>query len=252
MHSNLKGKRALVSGSSKGIGFFIAKKLIDEGYQVIINGRDLNQLNKATSELKSSIGIKADLTKCSEAKMLIEKTEEKLGGLDILVCNVGSGKSVPIGKETHKEWQRVFDINLWSTTNLIEAGRCLLEKSKGSIICISSICGKEVITGAPLTYSVAKAALNAYVKGISKNLGESGVRINAICPGNILFEGSVWDNKLQKNPGMVKKMLDKNVPLKKLGTGEDVANLASFLSSDEASFATGGIWVLDGGQTQCF
>ena len=128
-----------------------------------------------------------------------------MGGLDILICNAGSGNSVEPGKENLDEWLRVFNINFFSATNVIEIFEPFLKKSKGNIICISSTCGCEVIPNAPITYSVAKAALNSYVKSISRPLAENNININAIAPGNIIFEGSVWERKLKDKPLVVKK-----------------------------------------------
>ena len=172
------------------------------------------------------------------------------GKLDILVCNVGNGRSVPPGKETPEEWQRIFELNLWSAINVIQASRKALEETSGVIVCISSICGNEVIPCAPLTYSVAKAALNAYIRGIARPLGQDGIRINAISPGNILFGGSVWEKKIIDDAAAVDQMLVSDVALAKMGTPQDIANLALWLSSPAASFCTGSIYVLDGGQVR--
>ena len=170
--------------------------------------------------------------------------------MDLVICNLGSGKSVPPGNETYDEWQRIFHINLWSATNIVEASKNMLVISKGSIICISSICGQEVILNAPVTYSVAKAALNAYVKGISKPLGKIGIRINAISPGNILFEGSTWEEKLKENPVMVKNMLKNEVSLGRFGTAKEIADLSIWLGSPYASYCNGSVFTIDGGQTK--
>ena len=131
---------------------------------------------------------------------------------------------------------------------MVEAAHQALVASKGVIICISSICGVEVIRGAPVTYSVAKAALNAYVRGIARPLGKLGIRINAIAPGNILFDDSVWAHKLEADELEVRSNLQQEVSLGCLGSSDDVANLVSYLASPRSSFATGGIWTLDGGQ----
>ena len=163
---------------------------------------------------------------------------------------MGGGRSVPPGQENAAEWQRVFALNLWSATNTLEAARGALAVSRGSAVCISSICGLEVVSGAPVTYSAAKAALHAYVRGIARPLGQEGSRINAVAPGNILFEGSVWSRKLVEDAQAVQDMLFGNVALSKLGTPQDVAQLVAYLASPVSGFATGSVWTLDGGQVR--
>jgi NAD(P)-dependent dehydrogenase (short-subunit alcohol dehydrogenase family) len=249
MRCDLSGKKALITGSSGGIGFAIAKALHARGCKVALNARNLDRLKKSASQLNGSVAIGGDVTKSEEAKTVINDAMKSLGQLDILVCSVGGGASVGPGFETLEEWHRVFALNFWSATNVIEAASEGLSNNNGVILCISSICGLEVIPGAPLTYSASKAALNSYVKGLARPLGKRGIRINAIAPGNIFFEGSIWDEKLKQNQELVVSMLEKDVPLKKFGTPEDVANLAVYLVSNESNFATGGVWALDGGQT---
>ena len=248
MQLDLSGKSVLVTGSSKGIGWAIAQILHAEGCRVALNGRNAADLTAATHQLAGSIGVVGDVTQTADAQHIVAEVLRTFGQLDILVCNVGSGRSVPPGSETADEWQRVFELNLWSTTNSVEAARAALAASKGVIVCVSSICGLEVIPGAPVTYSVAKAALHAYVRGIARPLGTQGVRINAVAPGNILFEGSVWSRKLAEDNSAVKTMLEKEVALACLGTPTDVANLVAYLASPRSGFATGGVWALDGGQ----
>ena len=238
----------LVTGSTRGIGLGIAAKLVSMGLRVVINGRDKTQLEKASSSLPDAFPVCKDVTLETDAAELISMTLEHFGRIDHVVCNVGSGKSVKPGEETLQEWQRVFALNLWSATNVVEAATSALKESKGSIVCISSICGLAPIKGAPVTYSAAKSALNAYVKSISRHLGMFDVRINAIALGNIFFEGSTWQKKLEANEEEVQFMLKNGVALQKFGTTEDVANLVKFLISSDSSFATGSIWTLDGGQ----
>lgn len=250
MDLKLSGKTALVTGSSRGIGFEIAKTLHIEGCQVILNGRTEADLFVAAAQFSGAIGIPGDICIPMEAKRVVAEVEKKFGKLDILVCNVGSGLSVSPGNETLEEWHRMFSLNFWSTTNIIEAAKEELVLSKGSIVCISSICGSEFIDGAPVTYSAAKAALNSYVRTISRHLGKHGVRINAVSPGNILFANSVWADKLKKDGRAVHRMLEKDVALGCLGTASDVANLVAYLASPCSRFASGAIWTLDGGQTR--
>ena len=248
MNSQLEGKTVLITGSSKGIGKSIAKAFYNEGCNVIINGRDKNTVLQTLNEFPERTShFIGDVTVPQTCISLIKKVIEDWGKLDILVCNVGNGKSVPQGSETFEEWNKIFLANFFSTTNMVEAAKSELKKTQGKIVCISSIAGIEY-TAAPLTYSVAKSALNTYVKGISGVLAKDNVQINAIAPGNILFKDSVWDNKLKENPKLVEDMLQKEVALNRLGTPEEIANFVIFMSSKLSDFATGSIFVVDGGQ----
>ncbi len=248
MQLELAGKTALVTGSSRGIGRAIAEVLHGEGCRVVLNGRTSEDLASTASDMPGTVVVTGDVTRPEEARRIVAEGTTALGRLDILVCNVGSGQSVPPGDETHEEWLRVFALNLWSTTNVVEAAREALAASCGVIVCVSSICGIEVVPGAPVTYSAAKAALHAYVRGIARPLGKQGVRINAVAPGNILFDGSMWSRKLAEDAGAVQKMLERDVALAHLGTPRDVAELVAYLVSSRASLATGGVWTIDGGQ----
>ena len=126
----------------------------------------------------------------------------------------------------------------------------MLKVSKGNILCISSICGKEYIKGAPVAYSVAKSGINNFVKFQSDILANFSIRINAIAPGNIIFKNSSWDKKVKKHKRNVKKYINENVPLKSFGTTQDIANMSSYLLSDNSKFITGSVFVIDGGQTK--
>ena len=250
MDLGLSGKRVLVTGASRGIGLGIAEGFYREGCAVVTNGRDEAKLASSISKRKGWFAVVGDVSDPLRANDVVQQTIDILGGIDVLVCNVGSGKSAPPGQESFTDWQRSLSVNLLSTTNMVEAAVPELKKTKGVIVCISSICGVEVVRGAPVTYSAAKAALNAYIRGIAVPLGAEGIRINGIALGNIFFEGSVWDERVKANAGAVDVMLADNVPLKRLGSLTDAANLALWLSSPLSDFCTGGIHLCDGGQTR--
>ena len=250
MNLNLKNKRVLVTGSSQGIGLEIAKCLSKEGCLVAINGRNKNKLSKAIKEVPRSFSVQGDITSHKIAKKVIKKVLKILGGIDILVCNVGSGKSQKTGQESYMEWDEVFKKNFWSVVNMVKESQKFLIKSKGNIVCISSICGLEVIPGAPTTYSTAKSALNTYIKSMSNFFGKYNVRINGIAPGNILFKNSVWEKKLKKSNKKTTNFLKENVPLQKFGEAKDIADLTAYLVSNKSKFITGSIFTIDGGQTK--
>lgn len=247
MDFELRGRVALVTGSSSGIGLAIAQCLAGEGARVVLNGRDQDRLSAAIQSMAGAGGIAADVRDPGECERMVGKVLETHGRLDILVCNVGSGASVPPGEETPAEWGRVLDLNLASATNMVAAARAALTESRGAILCVSSICGSAAL-GAPVTYSAAKAALNAFVRGIARPLGREGVRINAIAPGNVYFEGGTWDRKLRENRVAVEEMLSREVALGRLGALGEIADFSVFLVSPRSSFATGAVFVVDGGQ----
>jgi 3-oxoacyl-[acyl-carrier protein] reductase len=142
-----------------------------------------------------------------------------------------------------------MNVNLFASTNMIEAARPVMRRGGGdrAIVCVSSICGLAAL-GAPVTYSAAKAALNATVRGLARPLALEGIRINAVAPGNILFEGGTWSRKLAENKSGVDDMLVREVALRRLGTPEEIADIVAFLASPRTAFVTGTVIVADGGQ----
>ena len=249
MELALSGKVALVTGASRGIGLAIARALVAEGCIVAMNGRDQKTLIDAAAQMGEGASTHpGDVTDPDAASAVVTSVLRAHGRLDIVVCNVGSGASVPPGQETAAEWRRMFDLNLWSAINVIGAASGHLAAG-AAIVCISSICGLESL-GAPATYAAAKAALNATVKNLSRPFGKRGIRINAVAPGNVLFDGGVWSRKLRETPVEVEAMLKNDVPLGRLGTPEEIADVVAFLASPRAAFITGAIVVADGGQTR--
>jgi len=210
MQLELAGKLALVTGGSRGLGLEIARVLAAEGCRVVINGRDAKTLNAAQRSIPDSEGLAGDVADAAQCERMARDLRARHDRLDILVCNVGSGRSVPPGDETLEEWDRMLRVNLSAATNAVHAFRPLLAAARGSIVCISSICGLEAL-GAPVTYSAAKAALNAFVRGSARPLAAAGIRINAIAPGNLLFEGSVWAERTRRDAAGVEAMLEREV-----------------------------------------
>ncbi|MBM7484087.1 3-oxoacyl-[acyl-carrier protein] reductase [Bradyrhizobium sp. USDA 3686] len=250
MKLELDDRVALVTGASRGIGLAIATTLAAEGAKVALAARGADALNAARAAIggRNSIHV-ADVTDPAAATGLVQDVEKQWGRLDILVCNVGSGASVPPGQETAAEWSRVMDLNLFATTNMIEAARPLMARGSGdrAIVCISSIAGMAAL-GAPVAYYAAKAALNATVRGLARPLALEGIRINAVAPGNILSPDGTWARKIAENKQAVDDMLQREVALRRLGTPEEIADVVAFLASPRAAFISGSVMVADGGQ----
>ncbi len=254
MNLELNDKLVLISGSSSGIGKSIADAFLQEKAKVILSGKNEVKLSQTLQEFQKKFGEESVFSFCGDLTqdVAIDKCFEfiaaKFGGLDIFVSNLGSGAGSTDWNIDDDEWHRLFDLNFSAARKLTNRLVPLIQKKgSGVVIYISSIAGKEVL-GAPVHYSVAKASLNAYAKNLTKKLASFNIRVNTVCPGNILFKDGTWDRKLAENRDAVEKMLETKVPQKRFGKPEEVADLVVFLSSKRAAFITGESIVIDGGQ----
>ena len=248
MKFDFTNKVALVTGSSRGIGKGIAMLLFKLGCKVILNSRNQKDLDMMLDKSNQNLlAVAADVTKDAGIKKIKKFMSKQHLTLDYLICNYGNGSSNVAKTYEISEWRTVFDVNFFSSINVLFAFINDLKKTNGSCIFISSICGFSSLD-APVPYSVSKSALNYTVKNLANSLGKTGVRINGISPGNILHNGSVWEKKLLENKKEVLKMIEKNVPLNKFGSPKDIASAVAFLLSDHANFITGSNLVIDGGQ----
>ena len=243
-----KKKIIFITGSSSGIGFGLAKNFFDLGFEVIINSNNINNLKRASKLLNNCKYFFGDLTNKRSLKKIFNQIKKEYKKIDFVVCNYGNSNF----KKNHLDFEHAFKNNFFTTVNTISLALPILKKDKSKIICISSICGVEVIKNSPLGYSIAKSAVNNYVKGLSCILSENGISINTIVPGNVMFEGSLWDKKIKNNPARVKKYIKENVPMNKFGSLDDIFNMCDFIFSKSSNFVTGSTFIIDGGQTKKF
>jgi 3-oxoacyl-[acyl-carrier protein] reductase len=249
----IRNKKCIVTGASRGIGLAIAVQLLEEGADVVIASRGSSNLFYNEKKLQDKYGcsrIRAevcDFTDKKSVEELAKKSYKILGRIDIVVSNVGDGRSVsdPLPKDNN--WNAVWSNNFESALHTVRFFIPFLEKSKGCFLFISSIAGIEAF-GAPVDYSTAKSAIIALSKNLARKMANS-VRINVIAPGNINFPGGSWDVKIKDNASAVADIINSTVPMKRFGTPEEVADVAVFLCSDRSSFITGSVFVVDGGQT---
>ncbi len=241
-----ENKVVLVTGGTRGIGKAVCLKFAELGYDVVINGaRSEAQGEELASKIKNmgvkAIFIKADVAVSSEAISLVEQTIEKMGAVDVLINNAGITRDNLLIRMKENEWDAVLNVNLKGTFNCMQAvSRHMLKKRQGIIINMASVVG---ITGnaGQANYSASKAGVIGLTKTVARELASRGIRANAVAPGFIQTEMT------KKIPENLKNKIVENIPLGKLGTSRDVANLVAFLASDDAGYITGQVVNIDGG-----
>ena len=252
MDLGLINKSVVIIGGSRGIGLSIAQNFLKEGAKVNIIARNISDKLK-TSLLKLHVGkvffFKGDATDKESLIDISKQIVETFKGIDIVIANVGNGKSSLDPIQSDIDWEESWNLNFKSALNSANVFMPIINHL-GSFIFISSIAGEEYL-GAPNSYSVAKSSINTLMKSLSHKFG-SKLRINSVAPGNVLFKNSRWEEKFNEAPKEVMKMIEEKVPMKRFGTPEEIANAVVFLSSSKASFITGACINVDGGQTNSY
>ncbi|MDK0762432.1 3-oxoacyl-[acyl-carrier-protein] reductase [Clostridium perfringens] len=242
----LKDKVAIVTGGTRGIGKAIALKLADQGANIVINYRNSD---KEAEELKAILEekgvkvltVKCDISNFEDSKNLMDKCKEVFGKIDILVNNAGITKDTLIMRMKEEDFDNVIDVNLKGTFNCAKhASAIMLKQRFGKIINMTSVVGIAGNAG-QVNYAASKAGVIGLTKSLAKELGSRGITVNAVAPG---FINTDMTASLSEK---VKEEASKNIPLKRLGDPEDVANLVGFLASDAANYITGQVINVDGG-----
>jgi 3-oxoacyl-[acyl-carrier protein] reductase len=257
MDLNLTGKRALVLAASRGLGFATAMGLAREGVALVICSRDEGRIRAAADQIRTATGatvhaITADVSSADEASRLVAHTVATLGGLDIVVHNAGGPPSGPFVSITDAQWQKAFEQNLMSYIRLVQAAVPELTKAGGGrILTIASSSIKQPVPGL-VTSNTLRTGIWGLAKTLAKELGPDNILVNVVAPGRIQTERiDELDQATATRRGLdvdqVRRESVATIPLGRIGTPEEFANMLVFLASDAARYISGQAITVDGG-----
>ena len=248
MDLGLSGKRAVVTGASRGIGRAIAEALADEGCALAICARNEDGLGEAAERLRAKgVAVAAsalDVGDGDALKAWVARAADELGGLDVFVSNTSAGSG-----QGEESWYRSFEVDLMGLVRGVEAATPHLERSDaGSVVVVGTTAAVETFRG-PNSYGAVKAALLNYASALSQSLAPKGIRCNTVSPGPVYFEGGSWERIKTTTPPFYDQTLAA-IPQGRMGTPEEVARVVAFVASPAASLVTGANLVADGGFTK--
>ncbi|KAK5117232.1 hypothetical protein LTR62_005849 [Meristemomyces frigidus] len=247
MHLGLEKKVVLVTGGTKGIGRAIVASFLSEGAIVHFCSRtkaDIEASTKGLSEAypqTKAFGVVVDVSKLSDLNAWVHKCAEQSGGIDVVVPNV----SCFAMKNTVEDWQACFHTDMLALWSMIQTALPYLEKTKGNVVTISSVTGRDIDFTAPSPYGAMKAAVVHYTAQLAHTMAPKGVRANTCSPGNIYIEDGVWGGIERDSSELFKKQMALN-PMGRMGKAEEIADAVVFLASQRASFVSGTNMVVDG------
>ena len=260
MNLKIKGKYALVTGGSHGIGRSIALALADEGCNVAICARNKERIKEIVVEIKAkgvkSIGISADVLHPADIEHVMKIVIDSWGTIHILVNNVGGGGrwgSSSVEETSEDVWIDVYNKNAMAAVRFTILAIPFMRKQKwGRVVTITSIYGRE--GGGRPWFNMAKSAEISLMKTLAMNhdLVRDGITFNSVAPGGIMIAGTGWERERKENPKEFKEMIDHQFPMGRLGTPEEVANVVAFICSEKASLLNGASIPVDGGESKSF
>lgn len=253
MELGLKGKVAVVTGASRGLGRAIAAGFASEGCRLAVCARVREPLEAAADDLRRAgvevVAVAADVTRDRDAAAFVQRTAEAFGAIDILVNNVGGSRPGGVIEVSDRDWMDILELNLVSTVRmcrLVVPG--MQSRRSGRIINIASVFGRE--WGGSMIYNAAKAGVISFSKTLSRELAPYGILVNSIAPGSILFPGGNWDRRRRENPEAIARFVKNELPLGRFGRPEEIAHVVVFAASEKASLLSGASIAVDGSQSR--